>query len=228
MDLRGNLSLLIDEFYTGPWQIGVGEMMMVERDIIIDTVINTTDMINFRAGGDIIFTENGGINNIGGEGVNLEALGSLRFSDPMPFGTPTIHGTTIVLQAHNILGGENALIAGDMLGATAYNGFSLRTEVGALYAQVEGKGDLKVDAVTSIALADVNVFNGDLEVTSGGSINASNVIIQTDSYANRLALTAVGEVAFGGEQEILIGRIISQDLGSEQQQDTIGTRKGFA
>ena len=86
----------------------------------------------------------------------------------------------------------------------AYNGFNLRTAGGELYAMVTGPGDLRIDATSSINLAAVDVFNGDLEVTSGGSILAQELIIQTDSYANRLELTAVGAVSFV-EEPVLFG-----------------------
>jgi VCBS repeat-containing protein len=197
LQVRSNLSVLIDEFYTGPWQIG-GEMV-VQRDIIVDTVITTDEDVRFDAGRDIIFTDNGGIQTTGQ--TMLGATDSLVFTSPAGnmVVTPVIQGTNVFFEAFTIVGGENALISADFLAADAVNGFNLFTDVTLLRAKVSGRGDLNVNARSSIALDGVDVFDGDLKVASGGAINARNVIIETDSYANTLALSAVGEVLFGGE-----------------------------
>jgi hypothetical protein len=71
-----------------------------------------------------------------------------------------------------------------MLSVISYNGFSLRTGVEKLNVEVIDIGDVKINALSSIELADVDVFNGDFEVTTGGSILARDVMIATDSYAN--------------------------------------------
>jgi len=200
VNINSNMSLLIDEFYTGPLQI----YEAVQHDIIIDTVITAVEgQILLNAPRNIIFTENGGISNSGniilnaGEFLVLSSLSGMDSETQV--NTPVIQGPNVSITAQTIFGGESALISADILSVAAYNGFGLRTEVTLLQARVFGEGDLKIDALTSIVLDGVAVFDGDLEVTSGGAINARNVIIETDSYANRLALSAVGEVAFGGE-----------------------------
>jgi len=199
LNVNSNMSLLIDEFYTGPLQI----YEMVQRDIIIDTVIDTEAAVFFNAPRNIIFTENGGINS--SAGAMLSAGDALVLStragtgSGVPTETPVIHAPDVSLGADRIVGGHDALITADMLSATAFEGFTLRTEAPLLRAQVLGSGDLTIEALSSVVLDGVAVFDGDLEVTSGGTINARDVVIQTDSYANRLAFSAAGEVLLGGE-----------------------------
>ncbi|MCP4707166.1 MAG: hypothetical protein GY869_00960, partial [Planctomycetes bacterium] len=189
----GNLSILIDASYTGPLQLDV------ERDIIIDTVIDTPFDIDFTAN-NIIFTENGAINNTAGD-TALYAQNSVQFSNSRTFGgdnTPTIQGDDIFIESLNILGGENNLISGSVLSLISEQGFGLRTEVDQLHASVLGAGNLKIDSLSSLELADVNVFNGTLDVASTGSIIARDVEIVTDSYANKLNFNAAGTISFNG------------------------------
>jgi len=208
INIRDNLSVLIDDNYKGPWQIGVGDEGPVEREIIIDTIINTQEMINFNAR-DIVFTENGGINNPSGN-IILNAINSIQFSDTRSFGTlntPTIQAKNITFSAMNIQGEPN--IRGDVLSITSGGGFNLRAEVAKLNTHVFGEGDVNIDASSSIELSDVYVFNGDLIVKSGGSIVCKDVVIETDSYANKLGLSALGNISFNGVQ---VGQFVELDI----------------
>ncbi|KPK75706.1 MAG: hypothetical protein AMJ79_10150, partial [Phycisphaerae bacterium SM23_30] len=204
LETFGNLSVLIDEYYQGPLQIEA------ERDIIIDTIITAGGEVNFTAR-NIIFTENGAINNSGGS-ILLKAEENMQFSETRTFGganTPTIQGAKVTIEAKNVWQGEKALVSGDVLFVTSETGFGLRTEVGQLHAAVLGAGDLQINSLSSVELANVDVFNGDFEVKSGGSIIARDVVIATDSYANKLDFSAAGSISFNGVQ---IGQLVELNI----------------
>jgi len=204
--IRDNLSVLIDENYTGPLSV------RAERDIIIDTEIVAYEPIVLNAA-NIVFTEHGGIRNLSGETM-LNATGELRFAESTPGGRwdiPTIEGSDVTITAAEILGGQNALIGGERLSVVADSGFGLRTSVTQLNAEVLGPGDLSIDALSSIELTDVRVFDGDLEVVSGGSITARDVLIATDRYSNRLDLSAAGTISL---QSVKAGQLVQVNVES--------------
>ena len=215
--VQDGLSVLIDAVYIAE---GRSLTLTQERDIIIDTQIVTATPIQFHAA-NIIFTKNGSIRNLSGK-TALIATNELRF-DGSSRGSagdlPTIQGHDVTIQAAQIRGGENALVSGNVLSVVADSGFSLRTAVAKINAQVTGRGDLKIEALSSIELADVDVFDGDLEVTSTGNIFARDAVIATDRYSNKLNLAAAGAISFNG---VHVGQLVEVNVQAGTGTASIG------
>ncbi|HUT13706.1 MAG TPA: hypothetical protein VMY42_24675, partial [Thermoguttaceae bacterium] len=214
--IQGNLSVLIDANYFGPL------VVTAERDIIIDTEIVADELISLNAA-NIVFTENGGIRNLFGKTI-LDATGELRFAESTrtsQWNIPTIEGSDVAITAAEIHGGQHALLSGQRLSVLAESGFSLRTAVTQLTAEVLGPGDVTIDALGSIELTDVRVFDGDLDVVAGGNIIARNVLIATDRYSNRLDLSAAGTISL---ESVRAGQLVEVNIESAGPAANVGRR----
>ena len=212
-----NLSVLIDENYTGPLQIDV------PGDIIIDKAVVALGDVSFNAS-NIIFTDKGSLSNISGSMTALNAMNTVSFGGyPLnTFSAPSFRtfGSTsasvqslavlnavsqpviiqagdITINALNILGSEDVMISGSSLNLITDSGLVLNTQVDKLSAQVSGRGDLQVNSLSSIELTNVDVFDGSLTVNSGGNIAAQDVVIQTNRYSSQMNFNAAGTLSVG-------------------------------
>ena len=213
--IDANMSVLIGAGYTGPLDLEVA------RDIIIDTEIVTEQPVHFSAA-NIIFTENGAIRNLSGE-IVLNAADSLVFPGSTTRSTldiPTIEGSDIAITTGRVEGSEEVLITGDLLSIVSGEGFALRTAVQSLEAEIQGLGDLRIDSLTSIELAGVSVFDGDLEVVSPGNIVATSATIETDRFSNKLTLLAGGTLSL---DTVTVGQMVEIEVAGDAGTSAAGT-----
>src|SRR3990172_10219530 len=197
-----NQSVIIDENYTGSLQINV------PGDIIIDKAVVAAGDVSLAAS-NIIFTDKGSLVNLSGGLTALSAMNSLSFVEQNP-GPPTLPVTIqagdITINAGSILGSENLVISGRSLDVTSDTGLVLNTQVDKLSARVLGSGDLEVNALSSIELTHIDIFDGSITVDSAANIIAQYIVIQTDSYSSSLNLLADGMLSIG---QIQIGQLVT-------------------
>ncbi len=111
-----------------------------------------------------------------------------------------VSGTTIALSASAgaiVDGNAGAVnVSGGTLTATAQNGLDLDTDIAALDASVTGIGSISIDELDAISLSDVDTVNGNVAITAGGTLTATDVIA-TNGTVSLITTGGTSDLAAG-------------------------------
>jgi hypothetical protein len=173
------------------------------------TLVTTVRVLTGQSSGTVTVTETDDIELAGVQA----AVGDVRVvsgGNIMVTGDITALDRVELLAAGVLSGISGALVTAFRLEASAGSGIELNTQVQEATLQISGTGDLRIAEVDAIALSDISMPNGAIEISAGGNLTVGRVESITDADENEIALIStsgtleVNEVVAGVLGDVLL------------------------